>query len=64
MARPKKWFASSEYNQAKKAAKAREESLYKYARNTRNNGVDKGFYVGSGDLPARLQNATVEQKSV
>lgn len=63
MARPRKWFEAKEYNTAKKLAKSTGEKLFKFARQTRGNGVEKGYYVGN-QLPTRLANATIEQKKI
>lgn len=61
MARPKSWFASNEFNTAKKAAKTRGLHLWKFARPTRQGKPERGYYVG-GELPTRLDNATTEAK--
>ncbi|RLC88622.1 MAG: hypothetical protein DRJ03_01750 [Chloroflexi bacterium] len=63
MARPKKWFESKEYNVAKKTAKSSSMSLFKFARQTRDHGVETGYYVGN-KLPTRLASAKIEQKKV
>ena len=63
MARPRKWFEPKEYNTAKKFAKSSGEKLFKFARQTRGNGVETGYYVGT-KLPTRLANAKIEQKKI
>lgn len=63
MARPKNWFATKEYNTARKIARTRKANLWKYTRNTRSGAKESGYYVGH-QLPMRLNGAQLEQKAV
>jgi len=63
MARPKSWFRPKEFNVAKKTARVREHSLYKYTRNLRGGASETGYYVGN-HLPARLKHAQLELKTL
>jgi hypothetical protein len=63
MARPKSWFETKEYSQAKRSAKDRSHGLWKFTLKTRDGSKYAGYYVGK-NLPVRLQRAQVEQKQV
>jgi len=63
MPRPKSWFETNEYAVAKKTAKTRQHDLWKYTRKTREGAKQTGYYVGTA-LPARLQTATTDKKTL
>lgn len=63
MARPRTWYDPKEYHVARKMAKGTGSKLFKFARQTRSDGVETGYYVGN-KLPTRLANAKVEQKKI
>jgi len=62
MARPRCWFVPKAFSAAKKAARDRGHTLWKYTRGTRPSGTEKGYYVGK-TLPVRLSHAEVEEKA-
>jgi hypothetical protein len=61
MPRPKSWFETKEYNDAKRAAKDRGHGLWKFARKDRDGKNVLGYFVGA-QLPVRLKSAKVEKK--
>ena len=61
MARPRSWFESKEFNTAKKAAKTRGASLWKFRRPTRAGKPQIGYFVGTR-IPVRLETAGLEKK--
>ena len=63
MARPKSWYTPKDFHVARKMAKAKGHKLFKFARKTRGDGVETGYYVGD-NLPTRLAHAEVEQKKI
>lgn len=62
MARPRKWFATRDYNTAYRFACMRRARLWKYTRGTRD-GKESGYFVGD-KLPMRLNGAEIEEKMV
>lgn len=62
MARPRSWFETREYNDARRAAKERGHKLFKYTRQTREGKV-AGLFVGRG-IPERLKHAKIEARKV
>jgi hypothetical protein len=63
MTRPRTWYDRKEYHIARKMAKSTGVKLFKFARQTRGDGVEVGYYVGN-DLPTRLASAKIEQKKI
>ena len=63
MARPHSWYELNEFAAAKRAAKERKHSLWKFTRHDRNDKKIQGYFVGA-KLPVKLRWATVEERVV
>jgi len=59
MPRPQSWFIPSEHRDAKRAAKERQHTCWKYVRKTRKGKEVTGYFVGK-KLPVRLQTPSVD----